>query len=97
MPIINEDECIAAGLDPKDVRRIALGIERYGKQAAKLGIEFFGGSGTCTMRFYDDKSTTGVDTKYGKLIIAHLHGFSCDGGHEEAQFNPPDGLMRALL
>lgn len=86
MPTVYDEECLAAGLDPKEVERIARGIERYGRQADKLGIEFFGG-GICSMRF-DDGS------RLGKLIVAHLYGFSCDGGDGGNQPNSPDGLNR---
>ena len=79
MPIIYEAECGVAGLDPKEVRRIALGIERYGKQADKLGIELFGGSGSCSMRFADERARDGT-RRYGNLIVADLFGFLCDGG-----------------
>jgi hypothetical protein len=93
MPNIHEDECNAAGIDPEEVRRIAKGVEKYGRQARKLGIEFFGGSGICTMRFADEKSRN-ADRKHGKLIIATLLGFSCDGGDGGNQPYPPDGLNR---
>lgn len=49
MMIVNEEECIAAGLDPKEVKRIASGLSRYAKKAGKLGLKVFGGSGGGTL------------------------------------------------
>lgn len=47
---VNARECEAAGLDPKEVRRIAAGLSRYAREAAALGLEIFGGSGTGDLR-----------------------------------------------
>ncbi|WP_217495096.1 hypothetical protein [Vibrio sonorensis] len=51
----HEDECIAAELDPKEVRRIAKGLTRYAKQAEALGLTIFGGSGSGSLRIDDGK------------------------------------------
>jgi hypothetical protein len=42
---VNREECEAAGLDAKEVERIAKGLSRYAKQADALGMEIFGGTG----------------------------------------------------
>lgn len=80
----NTDECLAAGLDPAQVRRIAKGLSRYAKEAKSLGVEVFGGSGFGQLRFDD-----GGD---GKLIVAELDGLF-DGG-DGASGPRDDGLMR---
>jgi hypothetical protein len=69
---VNEDECLAAGLDPKEVERIAKGISRYAKQAKTLGITVFGGSSG--RLDFDDKGTGNEP-----LVIASLDGLF-DGG-----------------
>lgn len=85
---VNEDECEAAGLDPKEVERIAKGLSRYAREARKLGIEIFGGSGTGSLRFDDGKPP-------GRLIIAFLDGHfdGGDGGQGSSTENQ-DGLIR---
>lgn len=82
--MIFHDECHAAGLDPKEVRKIADGLSRYARQAEKLGICIFGGSGTGSLRFKDGED--------GSLVIADLDGHF-DGG-DGSQDIAPDGLMR---
>lgn len=84
MSQINSAECEAAGVDEKEVKRIAAGISRYAKQAQKLGIGLFGGSGTGTLRFDDGAEE--------KLILAYLDGFF-DGG-DGAEARDECGLLR---
>lgn len=84
MASANEDECRAAGLDPKEVDRIAKGISRYAKQAQKLGIQVFGGGTGGQLRFNDGGK--------GDLIIASLDG-SFDGG-DGANVPDENGLLR---
>ena len=81
---VNIKECEAAGLDPKDIKRIAKGLSRYSKQADELGMIIFGGSGTGTLRFQDD------DNK-GDLIIAYLDGWYDGGDGGQTDFG--DNLM----
>ncbi|MEI8659349.1 hypothetical protein [Vibrio sp. Hal054] len=78
------DECVAAGLDPKEVKRIANGLSRYAKQAEELGITVFSGTGTGSLRFNDGGN--------GKLIIAELDG-DYDGG-DGADSEDANGLRR---
>lgn len=80
--LLNEYECIAAGLDPKEVKRIAAGLSRYGKQAAALGMNIFGGAGSGTLRADDDPNK-------GSLIVADLDG-NYDGGDGGAKFDEDD-------
>lgn len=68
---INESECEAAGIDITDVERIAKGLSRYAKEAKKLGICVFGGSGGGTLRFNDGGN--------GNLVLADLDDHF-DGG-----------------
>lgn len=84
MASINENECEAAGLNPLDVKRIAQGLSRYAKEAQKLGIQVFGGSGSGDLRFDDGGN--------GKLILADLDG-DFDGG-DGAASESEDGLIR---
>lgn len=84
MASVTEKECEAAGLNPLDVKRIAQGLSRYAKEAKKLGIEVFGGSGSGSLRFNDGGN--------GNLILADLDGDfdGGDGGCDEID----DGLIR---
>lgn len=82
---VNTEECNAAGLDPKEVERIAAGLSRYGRQARNLGITVFGGSGSGELRFDDNIG-------YGSLKIAYLEG-TFDGGAGADQ-SYGDGLQR---
>ncbi|SEI11449.1 hypothetical protein SAMN05660691_03825 [Rheinheimera pacifica] len=84
MASVNEKECEAAGLNPLDVKRIAQGLSRYAKEAQKLGIEVFGGSGSGSLRF-DDRGN-------GNLFLAVLDG-DFNGGHGAAD-ESDDGLIR---
>lgn len=77
-------ECEAAGLDPKEVERIAKGISRYVKQAEALGLKVFGGSGSGSLRFEDGGP--------GALVVADLDG-DYDGGEGGTDYHT-DGLQR---
>ncbi|MDU4254589.1 hypothetical protein [Pseudomonas sp.] len=81
---VNEDECRAAGLDPAEIARIARGLSRYAKEAQRLGLCVFGGSGSGSLR-YDDYPR-------GNLIVADLDGIF-DGG-DGASCPDSDGLLR---
>lgn len=74
-----------AGLDPKEVRRIAAGLSRYAREAAALGLEIFGGSGTGDLR-------TEADARRAGLILARLDG-SFNGGDGASDYDE-DGLLR---
>jgi len=76
---INEKECIKAGIDVKEVTRIASGLSRYGRQAEKLGIIIFGGS-SGSLRFHDNN-----DLEPHDLVLAFLDGIydGGDGGCDE--------------
>jgi hypothetical protein len=80
----NVDECEAAGLDPKEVERIANGLSRYAKKASALGIDVFGGSGSGSLRFDDGGP--------GRLIVADIEG-QIDGGDGSVRHDE-HGLMR---
>jgi hypothetical protein len=84
MKYSNFDECDAAGLDTKEVERIARGISRYTKQAQKLGIQVFGGTGSGSLRFDDGNG--------GRLVVADLDG-NFDGG-DGGTVDSGDGLLR---
>ena len=83
MSRVNTKECQAAGLDPKQVKRIADGISRYAKQAEALGLEIFGGaSGDLRVQA----------THRPGYVVARLDGVF-NGGDGATEFDE-DGLMR---
>lgn len=82
---MNEDECLAAELDPKEVEKIARGIARYAKMADDLGIHIFGGSCSGSLR-YDDGGGA-------PLVVASHIGLNFDGG-DGATDQDSDGLLR---
>lgn len=81
--IVNIDECIEAGLDPAEVEKIAKGISRYARQASKLGMQIFGGSGG-SLRVPQDG--------LGSLVVADLDGVY-EGG-DGAAYPDENGLLR---
>ncbi|MCD8475432.1 MAG: hypothetical protein LRY40_01555 [Shewanella fodinae] len=83
----NYNECNAAELDHKEVKRIAAGLSRYAKQAEVLGLTIFGGSGTGTLRFNDNSG-------FGPLIVAELDGLFSGGDGAALE---EDGLLRGEL
>lgn len=82
--ILNEDECAAAGVDPKKVASIARRIERAAVEARALGIQIFGGSGSGSLRFDDGQQRM--------LVLANVDG-SWSGGCG-AEMADGEGLMR---
>jgi len=81
--LTNDAECAKAGVDPEEVVKIANGLSRYAKQAKKLGIQIFGGSGCGTLRFDDGE---------GILVLSTLSG-TFDGG-DGAEKQDSEGLWR---
>jgi hypothetical protein len=78
--MVNERECEAAGISPKEVAAIKRRLERVCRDAEKLGISVFMGSGS-TLR------------KSGStLILAPLNVYNCDGG-DGGYAEGPDGLL----
>ncbi|CAB5514560.1 hypothetical protein LMG26857_03619 [Achromobacter anxifer] len=82
--MVNENECAAAGLDPKKVEAIRRRMMRVCNDAQKLGITVFMGS-ACSLRASD-----GADRK---LILAHLNISNGDGGDGGAK-EDDQGLLR---
>jgi len=76
-----DDECEAAGLDPKEVERVARNLSKWGKEAKKLGLTIFGGC------------TGSLRTSYviEQLIVASIAG-NYDGGDGACGENE-QGLM----
>lgn len=76
---VNVEECIAEGVDPEAVRRIARALSRAARDAHALGLTVFGGMGSGTLR--------GLNLGDGALILAELDG-RFDGGdggdHQDA-------------
>lgn len=50
MADVDEERCVAHGLDPKEVQRIANRLSRAAVDARKLGLVIFGGSGSGSLR-----------------------------------------------
>jgi|TARA_R100000687_G_C6445865_1_gene162814 hypothetical protein len=82
---VNVSECEAAGLDTKEVERIARGLDRYARQAEALGLTIFGGGGSGSLRFDDGTGHA--------LIVAEFIGGHFDGG-DGGNFNVGDNLLR---
>ena len=85
---VNEAECVKAGVDPLEIDRIARGLTRYAKQAEKLGVTIFGGTGSGTLRIYDDNSPGALP-----LILGYADAGYWDGGCG-AECEDDEGLMR---
>ena len=81
----NYEECEKAGLDEKEVIRIAKGLDRYAKQAHKLKLEIFGGSGCGTLRYNDGEAR--------QLIVGVMDTQIFDGG-DGAVKRDKNGLER---
>lgn len=77
--LLRRKECIAAGLDPDVVRRLAHRLEKAALDAKALGLTVFGGSHG-SLRF----ASTGDGL--GPLICAHMEG-SWSGGDEKHEFD----------
>ena len=87
--IVYEEECEAAGLDPKEVARIARGIERYVKQAKKLGLTVFGGGTSGSLRFTDERAM-----KWGNVIVVYFTEGYWNGGDGGLSSAKGEGLRR---
>ncbi len=83
--IVNSKECEAAGVDEKEVARIARGLSKYAKAAKKLNIQIFGGS-DLSLRLDDGASN-------GNLVIAEIHEGFIEGGCG-ARTEDENGLLR---
>ncbi len=71
--MINEEECIAAGLDIRKISSLSRRLSRISREVGELGLVIFGGSGSGSLR-YDD------GTGKGKLIVAEFGTSTFDGG-----------------
>lgn len=92
--VVYEEECAAAGLDPKKVASIARRLDRAAKDAKALGLTVFGGTGSGTLRRSNSAlgNRSGGHVHCGPLIVANMDG-SWDGG--DGGFGPgPDGFQR---
>lgn len=87
MAYLNDDECEAAGLDPKKVLSLARRFERLSKEADAMGLHVFGGSGSGTLRFPDR------DGRKTSLIVASICPNGFDGGCGASR-EDENGLLR---
>lgn len=69
--MVDDDACERFGLDPKAVTALARRLSRVGRDAQKMGLTIFGGSGSGTLRVTGEGGT--------RSIIADVDG-SYDGG-----------------
>jgi hypothetical protein len=88
MADVHEDECISAGLDPKAVLSIARRLDRACRDARKLGMTVFGGSGHGSLRYSDSH-----DASSRQLVVADLGPLGWDGG-DGACTPDEEGLLR---
>jgi hypothetical protein len=75
--MLNETECLKAGLDIKKVKSIAKRLEKIALEAKVLHVEIFGGS-SGQLRFHDDFDK-------GSLILAYVKGLfegGCGATHD---------------
>lgn len=89
---LNEAECLAAGLDPEAVRKVARRLATAARDARRMGLMVFGGAGSGSLRLLNSElSGTGVGS--GKLVVAYIDGGTWDGGDGGA-YPGADGLER---
>ena len=72
--MINEEECLAAGMDPKKVARHLASLEKLMKAMAADNIMLFGGGDGSSLRPRFGEPETQL------LIIAHVSAANIDGG-----------------
>lgn len=82
--MLYENECAAAGLDIEKLKPLLARLSRAAKEAEKMGLTIFGGSGAGTLRFNDGHNRP--------LIVAAIDG-RFDGG-DGACWLDAHGLMR---
>ena len=84
--MVNDEECEAAGIDPKKVESIARRLKRISGEMQALGVVLFGGGGTGSLRFDEGNGK-------GRLVLAELGGHSFDGG-DGCAMRDDSGLLR---
>lgn len=86
--MVNESECLAAGIDPKKVKKYVMALEKLMKAMSSDNIMLFGGGDGSSLRprFGDPKTQL--------LIIAHVSSANIDGGAGAAKYSKEDGLLR---
>lgn len=67
------DCCIAANVDPMKVESLAKRLEKLGKEAEKMGLHIFGGSGAGSLR-------TNECVNDRSIVVAHICAGHWDGG-----------------
>ena len=83
-------ECAAAGLDERKVTALASRLARAARDARKMGLTVFGGSGAGSLRWRKPGET---NPRLAPLVVAHIDGFNFDGG-DGAEHQDEDGLWR---
>lgn len=86
---MNEDECNAAGIDPKKVRRYQVRLEKLLAEMKADNMMVFGGGDGSTLRPHRG------DASKQLLILADIQGGNLGGGAGAyGTHNSPDGLLR---
>ncbi|MCO8161027.1 hypothetical protein NJC38_02535 [Pseudomonas sp. 21LCFQ010] len=83
----NEDECLAAGIDPTKVDKHRRALEKVMKAMAADNIMLFGGGDGSSLRPRRGDSDTQL------LILAHVRSVNIDGGAGACKPGY-DGLLR---
>lgn len=85
----NEDECVAAGIDPKKVDKHRKALEKLMKAMSADNIMLFGGGDGSSLRPYHGEPETQL------LILASVNALNIDGGAGACStLHSTDGLLR---
>lgn len=90
MKYAHEEECIAAGLDPKRINDLARRLSTLAMESKKMGLTIFGGAGSGTLRINDKPH----DANSRPLVVAIMSEGHWDGGDGGYGVRGEDGLMR---
>lgn len=70
----DEESCKAAGVDPMKVESLAKRLEKLGREASKMGLFIFGGSGSGTLRTRESYGNRNI------VVASFGEGSEWDGG-----------------
>lgn len=81
----DEESCKAAGVDPMKVESIARRLDKLGREAEKMGLFIFGGSGSGTLRTQESYNNRNI------VVASFGSGGEWDGG--DGATTTIDGVM----
>ena len=81
----DEESCLAAGVDPMKVESIARRLDKLGREADKMGLFIFGGSGSGTLRTQESYNNRNI------VVASFGMGGEWDGG--DGATTTIDGVM----